>query len=91
VEVALWRIATEAMTKVVRHADARHCTITILAGNAHVELEVLDDGRGTAGTRPGVGLVAMRERAAELGGRCTLGPGPTSGTRLTASLPTGAP
>jgi signal transduction histidine kinase len=53
---------------------------------------VTDDGDGIpAGTRPGVGLTAMRERASEIGGECTVGPADPAGTRVLALLPTGRP
>ncbi len=52
-------------------------------------LEVSDDGRGLpAERRAGVGLSSMRERAAELGGVCSIEPGPAGGTRVLARLPT---
>jgi signal transduction histidine kinase len=68
VEVAAYRIATEAMTNVSRHAQANSCNVE-LSLNGALELEVIDDGVGLAkGAIQGVGLAAMRERAAELGG-----------------------
>jgi two-component system NarL family sensor kinase len=87
VEVAAYRIATEALTNVSRHASARTCTIRI-ALNGSLELEVSDDGSGMpAGWRPGVGVTSIRERAAELGGTCALGPAFGGGTRVLAKLP----
>ena len=71
VEVAAYRIATEALTNVARHAHARTCTLR-LACNGALELEVRDDGRGLPDQpRAGVGR-RPRERAAELGGTCTV-------------------
>jgi signal transduction histidine kinase len=89
VEVALWRIATEAMTNVVRHAGACHCVVMLTLIGRAAELEILDDGCGIDGARSGVGLSSARERAAELGGRFTVGSGPEGGTRVWASLPLG--
>jgi signal transduction histidine kinase len=87
VEVAAYRIATEAITNVVRHAAAHYCTIRLHAGET-LELEIYDDGRGvSADTRPGVGLSSMRERAAELGGTFSLQATPGEGTRLFIRLP----
>lgn len=87
VEVAAYRIATEAITNVLRHANARHCTVHLRLDDA-LELEVLDDGRGMTDLgRTGFGLHSMRERAAELGGTCVIEPGPGAGTRVFVRLP----
>jgi signal transduction histidine kinase len=91
VEVAAYRIALEAFTNAMRHADAAHCTVRLaLEGESPPTalcVEVSDDGRGLPeGGRPGVGLASMQERAAELGGTCTLESGP-GGTRVRARLP----
>jgi len=87
VEVAAYRIALEALTNVTRHAGARACTLR-LSVNGALELEVRDDGRGVPqSVRPGVGLTSMRERAAELGGDCTIERANGHGTRVTAVLP----
>ena len=69
VEVAAYRIASEALTNVVRHAGATRCQVRI-AVNGAFELTVTDNGRGAVpgGAAPGVGWTSMRERAAELGG-----------------------
>ncbi|WP_238331911.1 sensor histidine kinase [Kribbella jejuensis] len=74
-EVAAYRIATEALTNVVRHSDATSAVLT-LRYTTKLEIEIADDGPPTAAWRPGVGLQAMQERAAELGG--TFHAGPTS-------------
>jgi signal transduction histidine kinase len=88
VEVALWRIATEAMTNVVRHAEAQHCWVRLRVDTFRAELEVTDDGRGIDGARAGVGLASLKERAAELGGQCTVGSRLNApGTRVCAALP----
>lgn len=87
VEVALWRIAAEAMTNVSRHAVARHCRVKLRASRTRVELEVTDDGRGIDGARPGVGLTSARERAEELGGTCWAGPSGEGGTVVRVTIP----
>jgi two-component system, NarL family, sensor kinase len=90
VEVAAYRIATEAVTNVARHAAAGRCTVR-LALNGALELEVADDGCGmNPGWRPGVGVTSIRERAAELGGSCVLVPSPSGGTVVRARLPVAA-
>jgi signal transduction histidine kinase len=87
VEVAAYRIVTEALTNVSRHAQAERCTITI-GMNGSLELEVLDDGIGMPdGWRPGVGVASIRERAAELGGTCAVGGAEGGGARVLARLP----
>lgn len=87
VEVAAFRIATEAVTNVVRHANASRCVVE-LSANGSLELLVADDGRGLPPTfAPGVGLTSIRERAAELGGSCAFGRGPAGGTLIRANLP----
>jgi two-component system, NarL family, sensor kinase len=87
VEVAAYRIAVEAMTNAVRHADARRCRVEICL-NGSLELTVADNGRGISpARRAGVGLASMRERAAELGGRCSVESTGASGTLIAAVLP----
>jgi len=90
VEVAAYRIATEAMTNVARHAHARTCLLRLEVGD-DLTLEVSDDGVGVpAGRLPGVGLPSMAERAAELGGRCVVGRLDGGGTQVLAHLPLAA-
>ena len=90
-EVAAYRIAVEAVANAARHAHARRCRV-LLASDGLLRVEVTDDGDGIpAGTRPGVGLTGMRERASEIGGECTVGPADPAGTRVLALLPTGRP
>jgi two-component system, NarL family, sensor kinase len=87
VEVAAYRIAVEAMTNVARHAHARHCRVR-LALDEMLVVEISDDGEGNATDfRANVGLESMRERAAELGGTCTIERGPSGGTRVHARIP----
>jgi signal transduction histidine kinase len=84
-EVAAYRIATEALTNVVRHSHATTAVLTVRCGST-LELEVLDDGPPLGPWTPGVGLQAMHDRATELGGQVEAGPCP-SGGRVTASIP----
>ena len=87
VEVAAYRIAAEALTNVHRHAGARSCTVRLRRTDA-LELEITDDGAGIPTDHPsGIGLLAMRERAAELGGTFHIDSTPGHGTHLTARLP----
>lgn len=87
VEVAAFRVAMEATTNAVRHADARRVEVRVGWADG-LRLSVEDDGRGIpSSAAPGVGLRAMAERADELGGWATATPVPTGGTRITAWLP----
>jgi signal transduction histidine kinase len=87
VEVAAFRIVTEAVTNVVRHADARHCCVTLRCDGTDLLVSVVDDGRGpTDGSNAGHGLATMRERAEELGGRLAV-TGADPGMRVDAVLP----
>ena len=90
VEVACYRIAQEALANVVRHAQASTCSIRIrLDEEARaLSLEVEDDGRGIRDDdRAGVGMISMRERTEELGGRCTVKSLSGNGTLVKALLP----
>lgn len=92
VEVALYRIAQEALTNVIKHARASSCTLTLTVGAATLLLEIADDGVGFDNPpRWGVGMLSMRERAEEIGGSCTIERRPNGGTRVIAELPRGAP
>jgi signal transduction histidine kinase len=89
VEVAAYRIASEALTNVARHSGATRCRVAVALDGAF-ELTVADNGTGT-GTRTtrGVGWTSMRERAAELGGSCTITSRPEGGLLVRAVLPLG--
>ena len=87
VEVAAYRIATEALTNVVRHSGAARASVEVSVNGA-LEISVADNGtRPWDSARVGVGLSSMRERAEELGGSCTVSPRPDGGTVLRAILP----
>jgi signal transduction histidine kinase len=87
-EVAAYRIVSEALANVVRHASAATCTVRLTLCDATLVVEVIDDGVGIATTAvAGVGLVSLRERAAELGGTCTVTSGDAGGTTVRAQLP----
>jgi len=85
VEVATYRIATEALTNVVRHSQATTARVRLHWGTEW-EVSVSDDGAAGEDWTPGVGLHAMAERAAELGGSFHAGPSPDGG-RVRASFP----
>lgn len=88
VEVAAFRIAQEALTNVTRHARAHRCDVRVWRDETALLLQVLDDGCGLQpGYQPGVGLDAIRERAAELGGSASITAGVRGGTLVFARLP----
>ena len=91
VEVAAYRIITEAMTNAARHSGASRIDVRLaVADGDGLRIEVRDDGGGPGpGWQPGFGLTSMRERAAELGGTCQAGPDPEGGGRVIAALPLG--
>jgi signal transduction histidine kinase len=88
VEVACYRIVTEALTNVTRHAHATRCSVQIHLDHS-LDVDVRDDGVGLPeGWRTGVGIASMRERVTELGGKLAIEPCLPHGTRITACLPT---
>ncbi len=91
VEVAAYRIITEAITNVRRHARASTCHVRLSVETGRrpaLWVDIIDNGRGLPGRlQPGVGLMSMRERAAELGGGCTVRAAAGGGTHVSAFLP----
>lgn len=87
IEVAAYRIASEAITNVARHAQAAECRVRI-AMNGGLELEVHDDGRGLPQPyRAGVGIASMRDRAEEVGGHLEVKRALPHGTTVLAHFP----
>jgi signal transduction histidine kinase len=93
VALALHRAALEAITNVRRHAQARRAEVTLTFENdGRVALTVKDDGVGAlrddvVKTDGGFGLVGLRERAEDLGGRLRWTTAPGQGFALTVELP----
>ena len=73
IELAAYRIATEALTNAVRHSDGHACRMSAQAGD-YLVITVTDDGEPPARWRPGVGIRSIAERAEELGGSADAGP-----------------
>jgi signal transduction histidine kinase len=87
VEVAAFRIAQEALTNIVRHAQASRAEVDINVGTTLV-LEIRDDGQGMPqNPHIGVGLTSMRERAVELGGSFTISTPHGGGALIRVELP----
>jgi signal transduction histidine kinase len=91
--LALYRIAQEALTNVVKHARAAHVKVRLHLAPASVRLEVRDDGCGFDATRLGVerrvglGLASMRERMDHLRGRLELRSRPGKGSQVVVTCP----
>ena len=92
-ELALYRIAQEALTNVSRHAEATHARLVLAAGRGSVRLEVADDGRGMlyAENVESGGIRGMRERATAVGAELTITSGPGRGVRVDAVVRATAP
>jgi signal transduction histidine kinase len=87
VEVAAYRIITEAVANAIRHGRPSHCEVRLRTTGHALELIIADNGTGMrADATLGVGLTSMRERAAEVGGTFTIDSG-SAGTTVTAGLP----
>lgn len=88
VEVAIYRIVTEALTNIVKHARATRCSVKIDPAEHQIEIQIQDDGVGIAeGASAGIGLNSMRERAVELGGTFVIESRQAHGTQIVARLP----
>ena len=96
VELAAYRIVQEALTNVIRHANASHAAVTVAREHDSLIVEVVDDGASSNGRAPdkrdgtnreGYGLAGMKERAAAIGGRVEHGPTAGGGFRVHAVLP----
>lgn len=89
-ELAIVRIAQEALTNTLRHAHASRAVVSCCAADGAVILDIEDDGDGRAPVPErvrGHGLIGMRERATSCGGSLQLGRSPLGGWRVRARLP----
>jgi signal transduction histidine kinase len=85
---AAYRIVQEALTNVLRHANASSARVGVRTTRDGLDIEITDDGRADhAGVSLGLGLRGMAERAAALGGRVDAGPHLSGGWRVHAVLP----
>jgi signal transduction histidine kinase len=87
-ETAVYRLVQEALTNVVKHADAERVTIEIAAYDAHVDVLVRDDGAGfdPDAPREGFGITGMRERVDLAHGTLAIASSPGAGTSVRATL-----
>jgi signal transduction histidine kinase len=92
VDLAAYRIVQEALTNVLRHAQARTVRLTVTHEPSRLCVRVRDDGSGAgANTAGGHGIDGMRERARALSGRLAAGPHPEGGFEVHAELPVPGP
>ncbi|MGH3612433.1 MAG: histidine kinase [Pseudonocardia sp.] len=89
VEAAAYFLASEAVTNVVKHANATAVSLSAGWENGCLRIVVADDGVGGAGLHPGSGLAGLADRVDALGGRLEIDSAPGAGTRVTAELPCG--
>jgi signal transduction histidine kinase len=88
IEVALFRVAQEALTNVARHSGAARVGVTLSYLGDVVLLDVRDDGAGIGdGDGRGFGLNSMRQRIRGVGGAVTVESTPGEGTTVSASVP----
>ena len=85
VQLVTYRVAQEAVTNVIQHAQAEHMRVRLIGAGETLELRVSDDGVGYGGGRDHdrLGIAGMRERALLCGGELTVESEPGSGTRVT--------
>jgi signal transduction histidine kinase len=86
IEASAYFVVAEALTNVVKHANASHAKVTARVDAGALRVEVCDDGIGGANPA-GRGLVGLSDRVTALGGRLELGSPSDGGTRVTAVLP----
>ena len=89
-ELVLYRVAQEALTNVVRHADATRAEISVEPRDGRLELRVADDGRGIAPATEGGGIRGMRERAVLIGARLDVTEARQGGTQVQLAFPLNA-
>ncbi len=95
VETAAFRIVQEALTNIVRHADARRVVVNLVLDNERLNIEITDDGCGFDVSRQlkataqggSFGLLGMQERAVLMGGYARVSSNPGEGTTVAAWLP----
>jgi signal transduction histidine kinase len=88
VDLCAFRIVQESLTNVIKHAGPASVRVGVRFPAGTVAVEVVDDGRGGEPVGDGGhGLLGMRERVAVFGGELSLGPQPSGGFAVRATLP----
>jgi two-component system sensor histidine kinase DevS len=80
-------VLSEGLSNAIRHSGAKHVSVCLTAGQGQVELLITDDGCGFENPARISGLANMEQRAASLGGCCTIDSTPGRGTRLIWTAP----
>ncbi|MDR7520697.1 MAG: ATP-binding protein, partial [Armatimonadota bacterium] len=93
-ETVIFRVVQEALTNVVRHAEASQVTVDLTVAGRELSVRIEDNGRGFDPRRPraadrsgGYGLLGMQERVELVGGRWEVQSTPGVGTVVAATLP----
>jgi signal transduction histidine kinase len=93
-EVNLYRIAQEALTNVVKHAEATSIDVQLLGNDQGLRMSIEDDGKGFSPSTPrspsaegGMGILSIRERAVAFGGTLTIESAPGKGTTILVEIP----
>jgi signal transduction histidine kinase len=87
VEVAAYFVASESLVNVQKHADATHASVGLRLEDAHLVVEIADDGRGGAELGAGSGLAGLRDRVAALDGTLVVTSPAGGPTIVRAELP----
>jgi len=88
-ELVIYRVAQEALTNVLRHAQASRCVLELQSSGEEIQLEVRDNGRGMPQRLDGttIGLEGMRERASLARGSLVISSEPEGGTTVSLRVP----
>jgi signal transduction histidine kinase len=88
-ETVSYRLVQEALTNVIKHADARRAQVEVVENDQAIQIAVSDDGRGfsDAASTKGFGLLGMRERVSLAGGSLEIQSAPRAGSTIRATLP----
>jgi signal transduction histidine kinase len=89
VESAAYFVASEALSNIVKHARARHASVSVRLAEAGLQVVVVDDGTGAARMAGGSGLRGLADRVQGLGGQVDVSGRPGAGSRVEATIPCG--
>jgi signal transduction histidine kinase len=88
--IALFRVAQEAFTNILKHAEAKSVDVTLIVNADAVVMKISDDGKGIAAQLTAIGsngLASMRHRVRALDGRLDIRSTPTGGTTVLVRIP----
>ena len=90
-ETTAYFVVAEALTNVVKHAQASRAWVSASHDDALLSIAVVDDGVGGALAGAGSGLTGLSDRVDAQGGRLSIASEPGQGTAITVTLPAGHP